>query len=539
MRSVVTLALLAMTTAGLAHAQGRPLDWPFFGGDAQRSGWEKSDSRITKENVKDFQLVLKRKLDNPQSGPHSLTVPVILGNLISYKGFKELAFVAGSSGHVWSIDADLNRMFWERQFDSPSSQGSNVSGACSAAMTATPALTPGFAFGARPRPAPGARPAAGTPPITPGGPPITPGGAPGAAGANRPAVGGFGAARPLFVISTDGKLHRMNTSNGTDQAPPLDFLPAHARASSLVVLDNVVYTTTSGSCGGAPNAVWAMDVSGAQPKAASFPLKSGDVGGLALGTDGTVYVQTGDGPEDPATNKWSNTVLALTPKDLKLKQYFTDPDSASSAKSAAEMNVTTPIVFAYKGRDMIVSAGKDGRLHVLDAQSLGGENHKTPFSQSSAISVSTASPNHGIWGGLSSWEDTDGTRWIIAPVWGPVNAELKFPITNGSAPNGALVAFRLEEQEGKPILSPAWMSRDLTSPQPAVITTGLVFALAAGGAHATLYALDATTGKELYSTGDQVTAPGTLTGLTVANGRVYFTTTDNTLYAFGVPLEIY
>jgi outer membrane protein assembly factor BamB len=55
--------------------------------------------------------------------------------------------------------------------------------------------------------------------------------------------------------------------------------------------------------------------------------------------------------------------------------------------------------------------------------------------------------------------------------------------------------------------------------------------------HATLYALDAATGKELYSTRDQVTSPGSLTGVTVANGRVFFTTTDNTLYGFGIYLE--
>ena len=73
----------------LANAQGRPLDWPSYGGNAQRTGWEKSDSRITKDNVKEFQLVLKSKLDNQETGPHALTPPAIIGLLISYRGFKE------------------------------------------------------------------------------------------------------------------------------------------------------------------------------------------------------------------------------------------------------------------------------------------------------------------------------------------------------------------------------------------------------------------------------------------------------------------
>jgi len=74
-----------------------------------------------------------------------------------------------------------------------------------------------------------------------------------------------------------------------------------------------------------------------------------------------------------------------------------------------------------------------------------------------------------------------------------------------------------------------------------------VFALSAGeytrderpksSARSTLYALDSATGKEMYSSGDQVTAPGNLTGIALANGRVYFTTNDSTLYAFGIFLE--
>jgi outer membrane protein assembly factor BamB len=73
-----------------------------------------------------------------------------------------------------------------------------------------------------------------------------------------------------------------------------------------------------------------------------------------------------------------------------------------------------------------------------------------------------------------------------------------------------------------------------------------VFALSAGdyandrskpAGHATLFAFDGITGKELYSSGDQATAPANLTGMTLANGRVFFTTTDGTLYGFGIFLE--
>jgi len=132
-------------------------------------------------------------------------------------------------------------------------------------------------------------------------------------------------------------------------------------------------------------------------------------------------------------------------------------------------------------------------------------------------------------------------------------------VTNGDAPHGSIVAFKVEEKDGKTVLSPAWVSRDLIIPAPPVIANGVVFALSSGeyvrqanenqgglftsqeraerSVHAVLYALDGETGKELYSSGDDITAFTHFAGMAVANGRVYFGTYDNTLYSFGIPME--
>ena len=42
------------------------------------------------------------------------------------------------------------------------------------------------------------------------------------------------------------------------------------------------------------------------------------------------------------------------------------------------------------------------------------------------------------------------------------------------------------------------------------------------------------TGKELYSSGDQITSFAHFSGLSVANGRVYLGTYDSVLYCFGL-----
>jgi outer membrane protein assembly factor BamB len=51
---------------------------------------------------------------------------------------------------------------------------------------------------------------------------------------------------------------------------------------------------------------------------------------------------------------------------------------------------------------------------------------------------------------------------------------------------------------------------------------------------AKLYALNAETGKELYSSGDQVASFLHQSGIAVAGGRVIFGTFDGTIYCFGL-----
>jgi outer membrane protein assembly factor BamB len=92
--------------------------------------------------------------------------------------------------------------------------------------------------------------------------------------------------------------------------------------------------------------------------------------------------------------------------------------------------------------------------------------------------------------------------------------------------------------------------------EPVVIVNGIVFGYGSGeetkqafsdiglqfdssiraakGTRAVIYALDARTGDELWSSGDQMHEWNHFSGITVANGRVYLGTYDGTLYSFAV-----
>src|SRR5258707_13261993 len=101
-------AFLMLGGAGLGAASMYGADWLTHSGDPQRTGWQQAESTITKENVKDFQLLWKLPLpDNQQKALHSLMEPLIVGRIITNRGFKEVALVAGSSDNLYAIDAGL------------------------------------------------------------------------------------------------------------------------------------------------------------------------------------------------------------------------------------------------------------------------------------------------------------------------------------------------------------------------------------------------------------------------------------------------
>ncbi len=552
-KTSIALQFALAGAAAIAVAQmNRTLDWISYGADAQRTGWAKGETRITRDNVKDFQLLWKLKL----AGADSLMPPVIVGNLISYRGFKELAFVGAGADHLYVLNADLGKMFFDKDITYSSDIPKAHDGAwpCGAGMTAMAMLSraPERAFprapqrgGARASQRGGARASkrGGARASTRGASPAAKRG-----GSSAPPAsvytGGFGAPRLVFVLGSDGRLHRMNTANGDEPYPPVHFLPANAKASALNMSGDTIYATTNQGCGGVPDAVWALDLSNESlPQVASYPSGDGGfwgLGGVAIGSGGTVYAQS------------SARLLALSPKSLQLQHAFTPPDLASAPSTSVGMNAVTPVVFPYHGRDLVIASGRDGRLYVLDAEA-------AYLSRTAPVSLSDPEANdRGIFGSLASWESDAGTRWVLASVWGPLSADLELKPENGPAPNGSIVAFKVEERDGKPALVPAWISHDLHSPVPPVIANGVVFGLSAGeytrevkqswnghtleerpkpGTHATLYAFDAGTGKELYSSGDSVSAPAVLTGLAAANGQAYFGTSDGTFYAFGLYME--
>src|SRR3954463_14407802 len=93
---------LAVGLFVLAFAAAQSADWPTYGGNPQRTGWQKRETILNTGSVSGLKPLWKRKLDSSSPG---LTAPIILGRIITHHGFQELVFIGGSSGKVFAIDA--------------------------------------------------------------------------------------------------------------------------------------------------------------------------------------------------------------------------------------------------------------------------------------------------------------------------------------------------------------------------------------------------------------------------------------------------
>ena len=240
-----------------------------------------------------------------------------------------LAILVGASNDVFVLDTADGKVLWQKQLkwesSKPQQPGEGIGFICTNAQSATPVVTP--------------------------------------AGA---------ATRLLYVLTSDGYMHTIDLASGDEPQQTLQVLPLpYGKPYGLNLVKGVIYTITGQGCGGNPNALYAINLK-TRKVTASDPPQAGlwGVAGPAIGSDGTVYFASGDGPYDASTGTLSTSVEAFKYANgtLKLKDYYTPTNHEWLTKRDLDMN-SSPAVFPYKGRDFIVASGKEGRFFVLDSGS--------------------------------------------------------------------------------------------------------------------------------------------------------------------------
>jgi outer membrane protein assembly factor BamB len=514
-------SFLALTLLCLESA-ARAADWPTFGHDPQRSGWAAEETSLSVDNVAGLKLLWKAPIKNEAKSLTALTSPIVAEGVSTAHGARDLVYVAGSSSNLEAIDAKTGELVWTQVFDTRVLPKYDGMWLCPNNLNATPTIDKARGL--------------------------------------------------IYVIAADGKFYGLDLGTGTIKIGPIQFVTPYAKDWSLNLANGFVYTTISQNCSKAPSGIYSIDVHDAR-RPVIHDLIVGKVGGgiwgragATIGQDGRIYVSTGDGNFDPSVGDYASTLLAASPDDLKIDDYYSPVNFEKITKFDLDISAASVIWFRYHKHNLVAGGGKEGALYLLNADSLGSADHQTPLLRMKIANDSLAFEMKGIWGELSTWRDIDGNTWLYVPIWGPPSKDAPaFPINHGANSHGSIMAFRLatNPKTHKPDLEPAWISSDFDVPEPVAIANGVIFALSTGentmqttgspiqfgtgqkilsdtarslNTHnAVLFALNAKTGEVLYQSADAMGSWVHFSGLAIANGRVYAVDHDSTLYCFGLP----
>ena len=392
-----------------------------------------------------FALFWKMKLNNEARQLNALMPPTLMDRHIGIHGFRSFGFVTGSGDKVYAVDTDLARIDWQKNF------GGKTAGGCVGDLSrrndhGRPRDALGAAF---PRPAAGRTRRRGAPraPRAPsasrdeGGITVQRlearrggrrgGRMPGRGGGSRalPAAADARSAIAVVVnsLSSDGMFHANYRIERRRAEPAIKFLPPNANAQGLIIVDNVAYVATVNGCGGVPNGMWALDiatkaVTSWKPRGSRRARKA-----PAFGPDGTLYVATTGGD-----------LVSLEAKTLKVKDVY----------RAGQRIHFTPGDLPVQGED-------DGRRH--DQRRSHSLDRWWGDVRRRGQKRTVLSASDFIPGALATWQDASGTRWILAPTAGRCRPTPVFRRSNGAVTNGAVVAWKVVEQNGGLALEPGWV----------------------------------------------------------------------------------
>ncbi|PYT22569.1 MAG: hypothetical protein DMG58_29850 [Acidobacteria bacterium] len=312
-------------------------DWPTFGHDPQRTGWAFEETTLAPNNVSNLELKWKTKVKNESRVLSALTVPVIASGVQTVAGVRNVVYVAGSSDHVFALDAQEGKLLWSRDFKSfvlPHNAGYQGTFLCPNGITATPVIDRGTEI--------------------------------------------------LYAIAADGALYGLDLGSGKIRVGPIQFVAPFAKSFSLNLVDGVIYTTLTQGCGGGLSGFYSANIRNPhEPLLRQLLLSNTDTagiwgrGGPVIAKNGRVYGSTADGGFDPALGDYSNSVVSASLHDLHLVDYYTPANWRDLNHRDLDLGSASPVWFGWKNYNLLASGAKEGVVSLLDADALGNKDHQT------------------------------------------------------------------------------------------------------------------------------------------------------------------
>jgi outer membrane protein assembly factor BamB len=551
----VTLMGLSLPLTGMAQPAAPaspPRDWTSWGYDQQRTSWNQGETVLSKSNVSRLKVQWSAQVSTVPNNVvlSTLTAPVVVEGVTTSQGMTDLLLVLGADDTLFALDAQTGKTAWQKSFTNDFTAQHPGSWLCPNTANDTPVIDRqrGLVFFIA---SDGRLRALAL-----------------ADGAERMAPTVFVApfARAWSLNLIDGVVY---TTSGRGCGEVLD--PNSTEAAAVMPESGKPVGTGAPPD---PGTISAMDVRDlAHPLVTHFYTSNGRPsgawgrGGVAK-TPGGVITQTADGAYDPASGQFGSSVLELSPQVARLQDSFT-PDNWRYVNSHdLDMGSGGLLTFPFQGHTIAASEGKEGVLYLLDVGALGGgsPDHNKPWFKSVQLGNDAAlgtQPGEGLWGNMATYLTPDGRRFIYQPMWGPPSKFApSFAHSNGPIADGSIMAFELTMNGGKPVLVPQWTSPNMVVPDSPTVANGVVFATQTGEqtlqsqrlppgsprptpassaafratpiSNVILYAFDAETGKQLYSSKNIISGWTHFSAPVVALGKVFIVTHDAKIYAFGV-----
>ena len=549
----------AALQSGEAVAQQAPAvsEWLTWGYDQERSGWNRAETTLSPENVSRLAVRWRTELPVPprEIALSTLTAPLVAEGVTTAQGRRTLLFIVGSDDSVFAIDADSGKIVWHKSFPNTLTPPQMATWLCSNTQNATPVIDKpkGIIY-------------LNT-----------------SDGKLRGLSLGTGDERltPTDFVTPFARNWSLNLIDDVIYSPSARGCGgAIANISAMDVSDPArprlsrLYTS-----GGRPAGAWGRGGVVKGPKGIVTQTADG-LYDPAAGIFGETVMALAPKELRIIDSFTPSNWKYLNSRDLDLGSsgpvVFPYQGRALVATIAKEAVLYLLDSNALGGRDHSTPLYQSPRLGN-DDEMLGGR---------------------GVWGAIATAEDRQGRRVLYVPMWGPPSKSAPpFKFSEGEAAHGSIMAFQVAGDGDKLSLVPLWISRDMHVPDPPVVANGVVYAIAtgentvqnpgpggdirtdadpaaagrAGGpgtpsgsappgtsgagrggrggpaaalaaaklratpiSNLVLYAFDAETGRQLYSSEKIIPGWVHYSEPVVAAGKVFVVTWDARVYAFGV-----
>ncbi|MGF6970305.1 outer membrane protein assembly factor BamB [Paraburkholderia sp. WC7.3g] len=483
-----TKATLSRTPGAVAAPTFTTTDWPTYGMNRQRTGYNSVETVLTQTNV----TTLKEHWTSPVLDGAILTQPVLATGVIINGMPTDIVYVATEGNTTWALNAATGKVIWKSAPIPQAILTSNCTGLFQGKIGVQ-----------------------GTPVID-------------------------HANNRIFVASGRGYLHAYNLQTGVDlpgfNLPLLDAANASPRTMvygglTLSPDSSSIYVATAGDpCDTEPYHGQVVRASTTNPAAilqrwypdgASGPDGGGiwGVGGVSIPPDGTVvYALTGNAFANPENAAFAEHVVKLTPTlAVAASNSPLNPPSSDSDFGATALLFQRPTC-----PTMLAAYNKSGSLFIYN---------RATIQQQGPIEKLTIS--------LSSVEGSN----IGLPAFDPVLNRLYVVSPGGSGSNNlyqhGVIALSIDSNctvNPKPVWqAQVGLNRSSFNPAiPPVAANGVVYY--ADGLGNDFYALDAADGTILFHrqyTPVQ-TGEGNFASPMVVNGQVFVAGSDHVVHAYGL-----